>query len=113
MMPTGISRNSQPMNVTPRCRLNMSPSRQDGRLFNASTYSAPDWSALAVPIPIEPDPRRFADQIRLGHETPVTAILAVVAIVPDHQVAGRRHDDDRRGVPAIRHTRQLLGHTDI
>src|ERR1700733_15994927 len=103
MMPTGISRNSQPMNVTPRCRLNMSPSRPDGRLFNASAYSAPDWSALAVPIPIEPDPGRFADQIRLGHVSPVTAILAVVAIVPDHQVAGRRHDEGLGCVSAVGH----------
>src|ERR1035441_5813617 len=61
--------------------------------------------AGTMQVPIEPDSRRFADQMILGHETPVAPVGAVVAIITDHQVIAWGHDHFARIAAVV-----LAGH---
>src|SRR5579872_1804808 len=89
----GSSRKIQPMSVTPVCLERIAFLRES---FDRGADAAPVRTACALEIPIEPDSRRLADQIVLGHEAPDTPVLAVVAIVAHHQVhAGGYVLDDR------------------
>src|ERR1700688_1530457 len=62
-------------------------------LLDAAADPTPDRPAGAMQVPIEPDSGRFADQMILRNETPVAAIVTVIAIVADHQVLARRNLD--------------------
>src|SRR5437588_12853989 len=64
--------------------------------WNGGADAAPQGAARAAQIPIEPDPGGPADQILLGHVTPVAPVVAVVAIVAHHQIMPRRHVADKR-----------------
>src|SRR3989442_11156900 len=56
-----------------------------------------DSAADALPckgsdvVPVEPDEKRPAPDMIVRNESPVTAVIAVVAIVAHHQVVARRH----------------------
>src|ERR1700726_4562461 len=65
-------------------------------LRNGGTHAAPDGTAGAAQIPIEPDPGRPADQVRLGHVAPAAPVVAVVTVVAHHQILPRRHVADKR-----------------
>src|SRR6185437_5106835 len=82
-MASGVSRNSQPIKVTPRCCARMQTS------LDRHTDPLPLRAARAAPIPIEPDPRRLADQVGLGHKAPGPSVVAVVAVISHHEVHTR------------------------
>src|SRR6266496_1840908 len=42
-------------------------------------------------VPVEPDEERLAADVVVRHETPVPAVVAVIAIVTHHQVLTGRH----------------------
>src|SRR3954471_14811089 len=87
----GMSRNTQPIAVTPRC-LRISPPGCRSIDLGADATPVDEFRQRALRVEIEPDSRRLADQIRVGDEAPLAAIFAVVAIVADHEVlAGRNH----------------------
>src|SRR5437763_4524724 len=65
--------------------------------WNGGADAAPQRAARAAQIPIEPDPGGPADQILLGHVTPVAPVVAVVAVIAHHQIMPRRHVADKRG----------------
>src|SRR5882762_1411751 len=70
------------------------------RSWNGGTDAAPDGTAGAAQIPIEPDPGRPADQVLLGHITPAAPVITVVTVVAHHQIMPRRHVADKRLHPA-------------
>src|SRR5689334_4694905 len=87
----GMSRNTQPIAVTPRC-LRMCPPGYRSIDLGADAAPVDDLRQRALRVEIEPDSRRLADQILVGDVAPLAAVFAVVAIVADHQVlAGRHH----------------------
>src|ERR1700732_1043376 len=69
-------------------------------LRNGGTHAAPDGTAGAAQVPIEPDPGRPADQVLLGHIAPAAPVVAVVTVVAHHQIMPRRHVADKRLHPA-------------
>src|SRR5213079_3388588 len=100
----GVSRNSQPIVVTPFSLLRIDatpkdllPVQRPLPSWNGGADAAPQWAARAAQIPIEPDPGGPADQILLGHVTPVAPVVAVVAVIAHHQIMPRRHVADKRG----------------
>ena len=40
-------------------------------------------------VEIPPDQKRLADDVRIGHEAPVAAVAAAVAVVAHHEVMSR------------------------
>src|SRR5262245_62423662 len=86
----GISRKIQPIIVTPRCLCVMCPPSQS--LFDFLADSLEVDHPAAAWIEIQPDSRRLADQILVGHVTPLAAVQAVVTVVADHQVMTGRND---------------------
>src|ERR1700730_9418898 len=66
------------------------------RSWNGGADAAPDGTPGAAHIPIEPDPGRPADQVRLGHVAPAAPVVAVVTVVAHHQILPRRHVADKR-----------------
>src|SRR5277367_6318360 len=99
-----MSRITQPIAVTPRWCLRIDPLSRAleaavASLLYGGADPAPRRSAGALRIPVEPDTGRLTDQVRLGHEAPDPAILAVVAIVTHHQILSRRdHPAPHRSV---------------
>src|ERR1700743_1272990 len=86
-MAIGMNRINHPIAVTPRWCLRIEAHSS----FDRGADPAPRRSAGALRIPVEPDTGRLADQVRLGHEAPDPAILAVVAIVAHHEIVSGRH----------------------
>ena len=83
------------------------PYRAPGRRrnsFDRVPDPAPGRTTRSLQVPIEPDPGGLADQQLLIHEAPPAAVLAVVPVVPDHQVAALRHP--QHGVARIRRRRR-------
>src|ERR1700684_3011586 len=81
------------------------------RSLDTPANTIPFWSTRAMQVPIEPDSGRFADQMILRHETPITPVITVVAIVADHQViAGRHHDIAHIAVVMIAEHFRLAAH---
>src|SRR5215472_16834397 len=123
-MASGASRNSQPIAVTPFCLLRIetppgtaltrapeAPIEPDfGRQppgpasLDDRADAAPHRPARPSKVPIEPDPRRLADQVLLGHIPPGAAVVTVVAVVPHHHVVTGRHiaDEGRHAHPSGR-----------
>src|ERR1700691_2785667 len=97
---SGTSSTSQPMNVIPCCLRIIAFLRT---AIVRSVYLLPDPVPAqrpaavppvpALPVPIEPDSGRLADQILFRHESPYPAVGAVVAIIADHQIMARRYDN--------------------
>src|SRR6266853_304028 len=100
----GVSRTSQPIAVIPCCLLRIANpqllpaerSVRPRRSRNGGTDAAPHGAAGAAQIPVEPDPGRPADQVLLGYIAPAAPVVAVVAVVPHHQIMPRRHVADKR-----------------
>src|ERR1700716_1994792 len=91
-MPTGTNNMSHPTKVTPVCFERIDISRRfPVTSLDCRTEPAPRRAARTLEVPIEPDSRRFADQIVLGHEAPHPPVLAVVPVVAHHEVAALRH----------------------
>src|SRR5581483_3209104 len=72
----------------------------------------PDPLIAAGAVPGKPDEKGPADQVFFRHESPVTAVVAVVAVVAHDEVVPRRDHDLRRGT-VIRAGRQenIVFHT--
>src|ERR1700730_8328089 len=74
---------TKPMRVRPRCRWRVlicclpSPDRAADPLERQT----------ADVIPVEPDEKRFAANVIIRHETPVAAVVAVVAVITHHEIA--------------------------
>src|SRR6266851_4858527 len=68
-----------------------SPALRPGGSLYCGAESAPHRATGAFEVPIEPDSRRFADQVVLGHEAPDPTILTVVPVVAHHEVASGRN----------------------
>src|SRR5262245_12915614 len=75
----------KPLSVTPRSL----------RMIPLSVDEPPD-SAELVEIP--PDHECLPDDVRLGHESPVSAVAAAVPVVSHQEVVSRRHLARKAGV---------------
>src|SRR5215470_2821649 len=78
--------NRNPMKVRPDCcRVRMIP------LPSANAAADSLECQTAYVIPVEPDEKRLAPDVVVGHEAPVAAVVAVVAVVAHHEVLSGRH----------------------
>ena len=66
------------------------PSAHDA-LLSTDAAADPLECQTADVVPVEPDEECPAADVVIGHEAPVAAVVAVVAVVAHHQVVARRH----------------------
>src|SRR3989344_5389579 len=123
------STNKRPHMVMPDCSLRFCIMRTprdrsycqtslNGRADTVPDNTLPEPFVLAVHIPTEPDKERLANQVLVRHEAPITAVVAVVAVVAHDEIFPLRHDDFRqRHVRAacrqngMLHSTQIFRHT--
>src|SRR5258708_14625693 len=73
----------KPVIVSPRCRW------RRFIFFLPSTDRAADPLERQTTdiVPVEPYKKRLAADVIIRHETPVAAVVAVVAVIPHHEIA--------------------------